>query len=277
VLTQFKNIMILSKNLEEDSINISSFLGFKETSNLNIPELGFKSSVFELLNSEVHLLSNIADAKNVYENSFDYKHKNESIFAICLGSNDFLNDYKKFSELGLNPSKINSGFHEDRDKVKHEIRFFSFPINKTCGLRILISEASEIQIRDFGEDVITKINQVVVYASEMESLKELFESKLGVRLALDQEFDFGQGKNRMMFFKIGGVTIEIVEDTKINKNSYSGIGWHCDSISLNHKRFSERGFSISPIRKGRKEGTLVSTIKDAPLSVPTIIIGSDKE
>ena len=84
--------MILSKNLEEDSINISSFLGFKETSNLNIPELGFKSSVFELLNSEVHLLSNIVDAKNVYENSFDYKHKNESIFAICLGSNDFLNE-----------------------------------------------------------------------------------------------------------------------------------------------------------------------------------------
>ena len=269
--------MILSKDLEEDSINISSFLGFKETSNLNIPELGFKSSVFEFLNSEVHLLSIIADAKNVYENSFDYEHKNESIFAICLGSNDFLNDYKKFSELGLNPSKINFGFYEDRDKVKQEIRFFSFPINKTCDLRILISEASEIQIRDNGEDVITKINQVVVYSSEMESLKELFESKLGVRLALDQEFDFGQGKIRMMFFRIGGVTIEIVEDTKIDKNSYSGIGWHCDSISLNHKRLSKRGFNISPIRKGRKEGTLVSTIKDAPLSVPTIIIGPDKE
>jgi len=269
--------MILSKDLEEDSINISSFLGFKETSNLNIPELGFKSSVFQLLNSEVHLLSIIADAKNVYENSFNYEHKNESIFAICLGSNDFLNDYKKFSELGLNPSKITYGFHEDRDKVKHEIKFFSFPINKTCDLRILISEASEIQIRDFGEDVVTKINQVVVYASEMESLKELFESKLGVRLALDKEFDFGQGKIRMMFFRIGDVTIEIVEDMKINKNSYSGIGWHCDSIILNHKRFSERGFNISPIRKGRKEGTLVSTIKDAPLSVPTIIIGPDKE
>jgi len=80
-----------------------------------------------------------------------------------------------------------------------------------------------------------------------------------------------------MFFRIGGVTIEIVEDTKIDKNSYSGIGWHCDSISLNHKRLSKRGFNISPIRKGRKEGTLVSTIKDAPLSVPTIIIGPDKE
>ena len=135
-------------------------------------------------------------------------------------------------------------------------------------------------LNEIGEnyiDVITKINQVVVYSSEMESLKELFESKLGVRLALDQEFDFGQGKIRMMFFRIGGVTIEIVEDTKIDKNSYSGIGWHCDSISLNHKRLSKRGFNISPIRKGRKEGTLVSTIKDAPLSVPTIIIGPDKE
>ena len=138
MLTQFKNIMILSKDLEEDSINISSFLGFKETSNLNIPELGFKSSVYELLNSEVHLLSIIADEINVYENPFECEHKNESIFAICLGSNDFLNDYKKFSELGLNPSKINSGFYDDKDKVKQEIRFFSFPINKTCDLRILI-------------------------------------------------------------------------------------------------------------------------------------------
>ena len=42
--------------------------------------------------------------------------------------------------------------------------------------------------------------------------KKLIREKLGIRLALDKIFNFGEKDIRMMFFRIGSVTLEVIEN-----------------------------------------------------------------
>ena len=113
------------------------------------------------------------------------------------------------------------------------------------------------------------------YTPAIECLKNLLSDKLGIRLALDKTFNFGEKDTRMMFFRIGGVTIEVIENTDIKSMAFGGVGWHSDNITSCHKRLILSDFNLSEVRKGRKPGTAVSTVKDAPLMIPSIIIGLD--
>ena len=47
-------------------------------------------------------------------------------------------------------------------------------------------------------------------------------------------------------------------------------------IRDSYKRLIEDGFGFSEIRKGRKKGTLVSTLKEPMLNIPTILIGLEE-
>ena len=39
-----------------------------------------------------------------------------------------------------------------------------------------------------------------------------------------------------MFFRIGGVTLEVIENPDSKSLSYGGVGWHSENISKCHKR-----------------------------------------
>ena len=69
--------------------------------------------------------------------------------------------------------------------------------------------------------------------------------------------------------------ILVIENYDIKSLSYGGVGWHSENISKCHKRLISSNFDMSEVRKGRKPGTIVSTIRNAPLLIPTIIIGLD--
>ena len=79
------------------------------------------------------------------------------------------------------------------------------------------------------------------------------------------------------FFRLGGVTLEVIEGKDIKQNSeYFGIGWHADNYNKCYDDLINDGFRLSEIRAGRKEGTLVSTLKEPILNIPTILIGLEE-
>ena len=51
--------------------------------------------------------------------------------------------------------------------------------------------------------------------------------------------------------------------------------WVAIKLIMENKRLIDSNFDLSEIRKGRKPGTIVATIRNAPLKMPTIIIGLD--
>ena len=80
----------------------------------------------------------------------------------------------------------------------------------------------------------------------------------------------------MLFFRLGGVTLEVIEGRDLKHNcGYFGIGWHTDNYNNCYKRLIEDGFGFSEIRKEEKR-YFGFNLKEPMLNIPTILIGLEE-
>ena len=76
----------------------------------------------------------------------------------------------------------------------------------------------------------------------------------------------------MLFFRLNKTTLEVIEDNDLLKDHLWGLAWEVKDIEAYRKRLQSEGVDVSPIRKGLKENTLVSTVESNTHNVPTLII-----
>jgi catechol 2,3-dioxygenase-like lactoylglutathione lyase family enzyme len=125
------------------------------------------------------------------------------------------------------------------------------------------------------EDAISALDHVVVMTSDAEACKKLFGEQLGIRLALDQSKpEWGV---RQLFFRLGGVTIEVVEPLDKEKapktDHFWGLAWKAGNVGAVRERLTREGVDVSEVRRGRKKDTEVATIRKPTGGVPTLLVG----
>jgi catechol 2,3-dioxygenase-like lactoylglutathione lyase family enzyme len=77
----------------------------------------------------------------------------------------------------------------------------------------------------------------------------------------------------MLFFRIGGVTLEVVENPALNdSDAFYGVAYRVRNIDAAHARMQAGGLTLSEIRDGNKPGTRVYTVRDGTCSVPTLVL-----
>ena len=113
---------------------------------------------------------------------------------------------------------------------------------------------------------------------DLDASARLYGEGLGLRLALDRSFE-DRGL-RMLFFRIGGVTVEVVGSLSEipsgdKPDRFGGLAWTVDDILAAHERLSRQGFDVTEHRPGNKPGTRVFTVRSDTCGVPTLIIGED--
>ena len=276
MLIRVQNIFLATKNIEETSQKFSIFFRRKPNFIGQSRKLGIDIISFGLNKTNICLIS--PKNSGIWSEKLNnfLKNKGEGIFGINFFSNDFNNDYNNFVKNHLKVSgKIESSFEGNND-IEIKFSFFNI-LDKTIeSLNILVS--SEIDFQDNKSSLknnVSKVNQLVIQTEDPDTIKEIFEGKLSIRLALDKTFKKWAG--RMLFFRLGGVTLEVIEGKDIKQNSeYFGIGWHADNYNKCYDNLINDGFRLSEIRAGRKEGTLVSTLKEPILNIPTILIGLEE-
>ncbi len=119
------------------------------------------------------------------------------------------------------------------------------------------------------------VDHLVLRTGDAEACIALFGEELGIRLALDQTVPEWGG--RMLFFRAGKLTLEVIQrdgDTT-GSDQFWGIAYHCADIESEHARLCGAGVLMSEIRKGRKAGTRVATVKSHCLGIPTLLIAPD--
>jgi catechol 2,3-dioxygenase-like lactoylglutathione lyase family enzyme len=83
----------------------------------------------------------------------------------------------------------------------------------------------------------------------------------------------------MLFFRVGGVTIEVVAPLQggapETRDRIGGLAWRVADVAAEHARMAAAGLNVSDVRTGRKPGTRVFTVRDAPAAIPTLVIGAD--
>ena len=276
MLTRVQNIFLVTKNLEETSRKFSIFLGRKSNFTGQSKNLGIDIISFGLNKTNICLIS--PKSSGIWSKTINnfLKNKGEGIFGINFSSDNLESDYNNFVKNKLKLSDKISGYFEGNNKSKIKFSFFNILNNNIKSLNILISNEIDFQNNKvYSKNNVSKVNQIVIQTENPEAIKDIFEEKLRIRLALDKTFKEWAG--RMLFFRLGGVTLEVVEGKDIKQNSqYYGIGWHADNYNNCYNALLKDGFSFSEIRKGRKKGTLVSTLKKPILNIPTILIGLEE-
>ena len=84
---------------------------------------------------------------------------------------------------------------------------------------------------------------------------------------------------RLVFFRIGGVTVELAAPLagadREAADRLWGISYRTADVEAARRRIVREGFDVSEVRSGRKPGTRVCTVGGEPSGVATLLITHD--
>jgi catechol 2,3-dioxygenase-like lactoylglutathione lyase family enzyme len=160
----------------------------------------------------------------------------------------------------------------DESGREHLLRFAMTSASATRGLQLFLVEreasATPWPVSPPVADeaaAIAAIDHVVVRTANAEAAIALYGAKLGLDLRLDRSNpDWG---SRLLFFRCGDAVVEIgaaldglVSD---EPDRLGGFAWRAPDPEQARARMAAAGLDVSELRKGRKPGTSVFTIRDA--------------
>lgn len=145
------------------------------------------------------------------------------------------------------------------------------------GLAVLVERRAAVEEQPRPAAAIA-IDHVVVNTSDVERAILLWRDRSGLRLALDREFP--QRGLRLVFFRSGGITLEIAGVLGATPESgapdrFWGVAYRVPDLPACRERLLTSGVSVSEIRAGHKRGTIVATVRSHTAGVPTLLIASD--
>ena len=121
---------------------------------------------------------------------------------------------------------------------------------------------------------VSGVDHVVVMTVDPEAAIVLYRDQLGLRLAFDRTFE-ARGV-RLLFFRIGGVTVELAAplgpSDRAAPDRFWGISWRVADVDCARARLVTAGFDVSEVRPGNKSGTRVCTVRRETHGVATLLI-----
>ncbi len=142
--------------------------------------------------------------------------------------------------------------------------------------RVGTSTAREVGLSDIDPEAqVTGLDHVVVASPDPERTRRYLAEDLGIRLALDRSF--AERGLRLIFFRLGGVTLEVASalgqsPAVAGRDAFHGLAWKVGRLEAIHARLRAAGLDVSEIRPGHKAGTRVAGLRRSVHGVPTLLI-----
>lgn len=287
MLTCVDHLVVAVEDLAEARRNYVALLGRTPSWTGSHPEYGTENVLFRLDNTYLELLAPTAPGVVADELRRHLDARGEGPWALALGTDDAAAAAKWLRERGLSPSDPIPGL--GRDEPSGAYRRFSnvlLPPEETAGVRILVIEHHSLPeelppalpVADAGS-VVSGCDHVVVMTPDAERAKRFYGETLGIRLALDRSFE--QRGVRLLFFRLGGVTLEIGArlrregepvDGAAGRDTLWGLAWQVPEITAARARIAATHLDVSEVRDGHKPGTRVCSIRGAVNGVATLVI-----
>jgi catechol 2,3-dioxygenase-like lactoylglutathione lyase family enzyme len=127
------------------------------------------------------------------------------------------------------------------------------------------------------EPAIPALDHVVIRTANIDRAVANYGGRLGLDLRLDRA-NPGWGA-RQLFFRCGDAVVEFGASLKAlvseAPDSFGGLAWRMTDPDAVHGRLAAAGFDVSELRTGRKPGTKVFTVRDAPAGIPTLMLSAE--
>ncbi len=280
MLHGFDHIVIAVRDLEDATQRYIALLGREPSWRGRHPDAGTANTLFRLANCYVELLAPTGNGGPVAEK---LNSSGEGVLAACFATDDADAFAASARERGLDAADPASG--EGRSDDSDRVRLWRTVMLHPKTTRGLVLFAIEHQSPDDSlppaaatgppESCISALDHVVVSTREIESTGAIYRDALGLRLALDRSFE-ARGL-RMMFFRVGGVTVEVVgslgqaEDPSA-PDQFGGLAFQVPDAAAAQSRLALAGLDVSEVRDGNKPGTRVFTVRSGTCGVPTLLI-----
>jgi catechol 2,3-dioxygenase-like lactoylglutathione lyase family enzyme len=130
----------------------------------------------------------------------------------------------------------------------------------------------------FGDASVRALDHIVVQTPNAERAVALYGGRLGLDLRLDRAN--AQWGARQLFFRTGNAVVEIGASLKTpagdTKDKFGGLAWRVKDAEAARARIAAAGLDVSEVRKGRKPGTSVFTVRSGTGGVPTLMLSGNE-
>jgi catechol 2,3-dioxygenase-like lactoylglutathione lyase family enzyme len=272
MLTGFDHATLTVLDLEAALASYEELLGRAPHWRGGHPELGMRAALFGFENGWLELLAPEPEAEEASALRDALKARGDRLSTLSFRCDDAAACTAMLRAQGLRATPPQEGEAHGDDGRTRSYRLVELSPRATRGLAISIVErpaGSLPEVGPFAPELPSAIDHLVLRSSDLEAAITLYGKGLGLRLALDTTF----AGVRMLFFRVGGVTLEVVHDPSVGDDDVLlGIAYRTGNLFGAHARLDAAGFGLGPLRPGNKPGTEVFTVRDRTCGVPTLIL-----
>jgi catechol 2,3-dioxygenase-like lactoylglutathione lyase family enzyme len=278
------HVVIAVGDLEAATDRYSLLLGRRASWRGSHPHFGTVNTLFRLENTYLELLAPAGEGPVARMLTQRLEQEGEGPVALAFGTEDAAECAASLRERGLTASDPTEGRgREQTTGAERHWHNVLLPVSETRGVQLFaIEHHSPAEALPVAEplaaetSIVTGVDHVVVMTGDAEAARSLYGDKLGLRLALDRAFE-ARGL-RLLFFRIGGITLEIAAQLDAPAETEArdrlwGVAHQVPSVPAARARLAEAGVEVSETRRGQKEGTLVCTVRSGTHGVATLLIG----
>ena len=283
----FDHVIVGVRDLDSAAVDYAKLLGRAPSWRGEHPGWGTANALFRLENSYLELVAASGEGPFGANLRARLDEAGEGPIGFALRTDDADALATALRERGLGASDPVAG--EGHDAVTGAVRRWKnvmLPGAATRGILVFGIEhlsppdALPLVAPDGAADAaISGIDHVVVRTEAPDAAIRFYGEQLGLRLALDKSFE--QWAARLLFFRVGGVTVEIAAPlppvaTPAAEDTFWGISWRTPDIAATRARLVASGFDVSDLRSGRRPGTEVCTVRTPTHGVATLVIGGER-
>ncbi len=250
MIKSLDRITYLANSLEKAEKTFSSFFNLKPSKGVISAEKKYESLIYIFQNM----------CFEVIEKKDDLSEKNK-LYGFSLLSDDL-------SSIDISIANENNDRDEEFEDKVQSVK--SIDIIQSPDFKLLVNEYEDSNVYRTNENNLFALDHLVLTTNKSDALINLYEKELGIRLALDQFVEKWGG--RMLFFRTGQATIEVIDNKVEGNDQFWGLAWKTKDIRKKREYLVENGFNVSDVKDGRKKDTLVATVKFDEIKIPTLLV-----
>jgi len=281
MLESLDHVLVAVADLEAATRTTAALLGRRPSWRGEHPREGTANTLFRLDNTYLELLCPTGEGSQASLLRRWLDQHGDGPLGLAFGTPDAEASLRELA--ALEPAPVEKGLGRDVDSgAFREWRRVPIPLGRTRGVLLFAIQHTSptgslppAALASEEAAAVCALDHAVVQSCDPDATRKLYGDGLGLRLALDRTFE--QWGARLLFFRVGGVTVEIAASLGDAPEPDAadrlwGLSFRVGDADAARARLQREGFDVSEVRTGRRPGTRVFTVRGEPCGVATLML-----